>query len=106
MTTTLTRFAIGTHVDPRVTELEELAVSEGVKLPYRAELIVWLEERGCIVNLLTGKATLPHVGLPTPSGKAVSHLLTPTLTEAEMVAELEDLREGMADDAYHASGAW
>lgn len=106
MTTTLTRFAVNTYVDPRVTELEELAVSEGIKLPYRAELIVWLEERGCIVNLLTGKATSPYVGTPTPSGKAVSHLLTPTLTEAEMQAEADDYADNIADRAFWASGSW
>lgn len=28
------------------------------------------------------------------------------LTEAEMLAELEELRDGIADEEYHRSGNW
>lgn len=37
-----------------------------------------------------------------PGRGKVTHLLTPE----ECDAELEDLREGMLDDEYHARGAW
>ncbi len=61
--------------DPRVIEFEELAASEGINLPMLPSLILWFEDRGCIVDLHTGRATRPTVGTPTPSGYAVSHLL-------------------------------
>jgi hypothetical protein len=73
----------------RIAELHAFAVEEGIELPLHAELIIWLEERGCVVDLLTGRATLPVVGTPTPSGKAVNHLLTPE-EEREYTADYED----------------
>jgi len=62
--------------DPRVIELEALAASEGIELPMPVRLILWFEDRGCIVDLHTGWATRPTVCGPTPSGKAIAHLLT------------------------------
>jgi len=67
--------------DPRTIELLELAASEGFRLPMPASLILWLEDRGCIVDLHTGRATRPTVGTPTPSGRAVSHLLREVVGE-------------------------
>lgn len=61
--------------DPRITELEELARDEGLTLPLPIDLIVFFEKRGRIVDLTSGRVTHATVGLPTPSGKAVSHLL-------------------------------
>ncbi len=61
--------------DPRANELLELAASEGFTLPMPIRLILWLEDRGCIVDLGTGKAARPTVGTPTPSGRAVAYLL-------------------------------
>ncbi len=61
--------------DPRVQELLELAASEGFILPMPVRLILWFEDRNCIVDLATGIASRPTVGTPTPIGKAVSHLL-------------------------------
>ena len=61
--------------DPRANELLEFAASEGFDLPMPVRLILWLEDRGCIVDLATGIASRPTVGTPTPIGKAVSHLL-------------------------------
>jgi hypothetical protein len=62
--------------DVRVAELEELAAAEGIMLPMPVRLILWFEDRGCVVDLHTGKAHGATVGTPTPSGRAVSHLLT------------------------------
>lgn len=45
-------------IDRRVTELLELAASEGLTLPYPPSMIVALEETGAIVDLRTG-AILP-----------------------------------------------
>ncbi len=61
--------------DPRIEELEALAASEGFTLPMPIRLILWLEDGGCIVDLASGKASRPTVGLPTSSGRAVAYLL-------------------------------
>jgi hypothetical protein len=61
--------------DPRITELEESATAEGIILPIPPRLILWFEDHGCVVDLHTGIAHRPTVGLPTASGRAVSHLL-------------------------------
>ena len=45
-------------MDRRVTELLELAESEGLRLPYPPSMIVALEETGAIIDLHTG-AILP-----------------------------------------------
>ena len=100
---------INRHIDPRTAELQELAREEGFKLPISVELIIWFESHNCIVDLVTGKATRPTreendttVYAHTPSGKAVNHLLS----DAQIEAELEDLREACADDEYYARGQW
>ena len=61
--------------DPRVAELLELAASEGLRLPMPAETIVHFERQGHIVDLLSGEVYTVITSTPTPSGKAVSHLL-------------------------------
>lgn len=61
--------------DPRITELQDLVASEGIMLPMPIRLILWLEDRGCIVDLASGIASRPTVGTPSPSGKAVAYLL-------------------------------
>lgn len=90
--------AVMRTIDPRVTELVAFAKAEGIKLPLHAELIVWLEERGCVVDLVTGHATLPHVGTPTPSGRAVSYLwrdapssALASVSDADLDALLEEV---------------
>ena len=62
--------------DVRVQELQDFAASEGIMLPMPVRLILWFEDHGCVVDLVTGKAHRPTVGTPTPSGKAVAYLLT------------------------------
>jgi hypothetical protein len=63
--------------DPRIQELLDLAREEGIKLPYPIDLILWLEDRGRVVNLHDGSVTLAYdsLAMPTPSGVAVTHLL-------------------------------
>jgi hypothetical protein len=61
--------------DVRVQELQDFAASEGIMLPMPIRLILWFEDRGCVVDLHTGIAHRPTVGTPTASGRAVSHLL-------------------------------
>ena len=45
--------------DPRIAELTELAVNEGITLPLPVSLILWFEDRGCVVDLLTGSVGRP-----------------------------------------------
>jgi hypothetical protein len=61
--------------DVRVQELQDFAASEGIMLPMPPQMILWFEDRGCVVDLHTGIAHRATVGTPTPSGRAVSHLL-------------------------------
>jgi hypothetical protein len=67
--------------DPRVNELLKFAASEGINLPILPSLILWFEDRGCVVDLVTGKATRPAVGTPTPTGYAVAYLLREVVGE-------------------------
>jgi len=67
--------------DVRAAELEALAASEGIELPMPIRLILWLEDRECVVDLHTGRATRPIVGTLTLAGKAVSHLLREVVGE-------------------------
>jgi hypothetical protein len=57
-------------------------------------------------QLMTGKQyaewLLARVTEMEPKPVAIK----PQMTEAQMLAELEDLQEGMADDEYHRSGNW
>lgn len=41
-------------IDPRITELIELAQAERITLPYPPATIVAIEDIGCIVDLRTG----------------------------------------------------
>jgi hypothetical protein len=70
-----------THADPRVAELEALAREEEIVLPYPPHYICWLEDRGCVVDLVTGKVYCAIVATPTPSGRAVAHLLLDAVGE-------------------------
>lgn len=64
-----------TPTDPRVAELNELAAAEGIKLPMPADMIVWFEEQGFVVNFDTGEAVEYSDATPSRSGRAVAHLL-------------------------------
>jgi len=77
----------------RATELQELAAEEGITLPLSVDLILWLEDRGWVVCLETGRATLPSIYAPTPIAKAVSHLLS----DAEIEAEADDYEDYLDD---------
>jgi hypothetical protein len=61
--------------DPRIAELTQIAREEGITLPMPPATIIWFEDRGYVVDLVTGMATPPVVGMPTPSAQAVAHLL-------------------------------
>ena len=49
---------MNTHIAQRISDLEALAMEEGIELPYPPEMIARLEETGAIVDLITG-AILP-----------------------------------------------
>ena len=61
--------------DPRIAELLDLAREEGITLPYPAHYICWLEDKGRIVDLVTGKVYNGIVATPTSSARAVAYLL-------------------------------
>jgi len=44
--------------DPRITELLDLATSEGIRLPYPPETIIRQENAGNTVDLSTGAITI------------------------------------------------
>lgn len=114
----------------RAEELQRFAEEEGIKLPLSIDLILWLEDHGRVVDLITGKAT-PLVdvvgkpldtGTPTPSGVAVNYLLTPPTREerrdeaAQLAdteaffryakAEASDYEEYMLDREFWSRGQW
>jgi hypothetical protein len=46
--------ALMNNRDPRIEELLELAVTEGISLPYPPETIIRMEDAGNVVDLRTG----------------------------------------------------
>jgi hypothetical protein len=61
--------------DPRVQELLDLAHAENITLPMPVDMIVYFENQGKFVDLVTGKVYDAVIATPTPSAKAVLHLL-------------------------------
>lgn len=61
--------------DPRIIELEELARAEGITLPMPAARIVEVEQRGCVVDLVTGQVYTNVTVQPARSAQAVAYLL-------------------------------
>ncbi len=70
--------------DPRIAELEQLAREEGLRLPYPAHYIAWLEDRGRIVDLETGCVYTDVTVKLEASGRAVAHLLQDAMGEVAL----------------------
>jgi hypothetical protein len=70
--------------DKRIEEIEELAQVEGIPLPMPARMVVWFEDRGCIVDLITGIASRPESFTPTPMGRTIAHLLADAVGEVTL----------------------
>jgi hypothetical protein len=67
------------EVDPRIAELEQLAHEEGIVLPMAPSLIVGMEDRGYVVDLVSGELTkIEQLAAPKPTihAKAVAYLLS------------------------------
>lgn len=67
-------------MDKRIVELLALAKEEGLTLPYPAELIVAMEDRGCVVDLRTGdiivgEADKEYVWEWTDKGRALAGMV-------------------------------
>lgn len=60
----------------RIDELKQFEREEGMPLPMYPWRIVELEDQGFIVDLCSGEVTRPDSFTPTPSGRAISHLLS------------------------------
>jgi hypothetical protein len=64
------------EVDPRIAELEQLAHEEGLVLPMAPSLIVGMEDRGYVVDLITGAVFRPVVGVLIANARAVAYPLS------------------------------
>jgi hypothetical protein len=62
--------------DPRIDELQALAREENLTLPYPVDLVIWLEDRGYIVDLSSGSVYNAIIATPTVHARAVAHLLS------------------------------
>lgn len=98
-----TTFSALVTTDQRAAELLDLAAAEGIELPLSIDLILWLEDRGHVVDLHTGRASLPHVGTPTATGKAINHLLTPSMpVQSEFAVALMEAASPYLVGVIHA----
>ena len=69
--------------DPRVAELLEL-VADGVKLPMPPSMIVWFEDRGKLVDLVTGEVYDTVAVQTTSQAQAVAYLLCEVVGEVAL----------------------
>ncbi len=109
--------------DPRIAELEALALEEGFPLPMTAERIVSLESHGYIVDLHNGEICGAVAVTVSPHAQALCYLYGMTNDDIEAIfapveeeaieldlfdyeGEAQDLEEDMLDREYHARGMW
>jgi hypothetical protein len=79
-----------TIVDTRLAELLDWRRETGQELPLPADLILWLEDRGYVTDLLTGETTR----------------LEPLQTMIDEAAEADEYEDDMLDREFWASGNW
>jgi hypothetical protein len=77
-------------VDSRLAELLTWRRETGNELPMAADLILWLEDRGFVVDLLSG----------------CTERLEPLQQLIDEAAATEDYEEYLADQDYWRSGNW
>lgn len=82
------------HKTDRRTELLELAADENITLPLSVELILWLEDKGWLVDLLTGQTS-------RVDGET---LAIRWLTDAEIEVEADDYEDAMEDEEFIRRG--
>lgn len=78
----------------RRTELLDLAAQEHITLPLGVDFICWLEDRGFVVDLLSGRASLLAGPMPTIR----------LLSDAECADEADDYEQYQADLAWLRDG--
>lgn len=86
--------------DPRIAEILELCETEHITLRTSIDVVLWLEDRGYVVDLRTGVAMKVEIAAVTRTGRTVNHLLSPavaTTTAADMEATINGLFD-QADD--------
>jgi len=77
-------------IDSRLAELLDWRRETGQELPLPADLIMWLEDRGYVVDLQTG----------------CTQKLEPLQNAIDYAAELQELEDDIDDRAFWASGNW
>jgi hypothetical protein len=113
----------GDMSDPRIVELEALALEEGFRLPMAAERIISLESHGYIVDLHNGEVCGAVAVAVSRNAQALCHLYGMSDNDIEAMfapveeepieldlfddeGEAEDLEEDMLDREFHAGGMW
>lgn len=86
----MTRAGADLQIDWRLAELLEWQREEQRPLPLPVDLILWLEDRGFVVDLLTG----------------CTARLQPLQRVIDEAAELQELMDAMEDDMWHSRGGW
>jgi hypothetical protein len=81
---------IDLRIDTRLAELLDWRRETASELPLPADLIIWLEDRGYVVDMITG----------------CTSRLEPLQELIDEAAELADYQEWIADQDYHRSGNW
>jgi hypothetical protein len=76
------------NVDWRLAELLEWQREEGRRLPLFADIIIWLENHGYVVDLITGEVSQ----------------LEPLQSYIDYQAELAELRDAMAEEEWIRRG--
>jgi hypothetical protein len=61
--------------DPRTQELLDLARAENLRLPMPVDMILYFENMGYVVDLISGEVYREPTVKLEASGKAVAHLL-------------------------------
>jgi hypothetical protein len=77
-------------VDTRLAELLDWRRETGQELPLPADLILWLEDRGYVTDLLTG----------------CTSRLEPLQNVIDEAAEADELEDDMLDREFWSRGGW
>lgn len=89
--------------DPRVAELQELATTQGLKIAVAIDMVLWLEDRGYVVDLCTGVAMRVSIERVTPLGITINHLLSP-VTDDDVEQTINGLFTATSEEVCEPDG--